>query len=103
MGNQAEDENTALNDLMSSFSHFTYVASKKKLLVVDLQGVGHKLTDPTILSVDETEFGLGNVGNEGITNFFEKHKCNQLCSKLITADDKLKEKPQLLPSRRKKK
>eukprot|EP00117_Sycon_ciliatum_P020060 scpid33183/ scgid3183/ Alpha-protein kinase vwkA; von Willebrand factor A alpha-kinase len=80
-------DKTALNDLVQAFSHWTWVASKKRMLVVDLQGaiIGRKLylTDPVIHSKDLLRFGHGgNHGSSGMISFFKSHKCNDVCDVL---------------------
>eukprot|EP00668_Euglena_longa_P040625 GGOE01053494.1.p1 GENE.GGOE01053494.1~~GGOE01053494.1.p1 ORF type:complete len:423 (-),score=126.39 GGOE01053494.1:524-1621(-) len=65
-----------------AFSHFTYVISDKKYIVVDVQGVNDKYTDPQMHSFDGEGFGKGNCGREGIERFFATHKCNVLCKML---------------------
>eukprot|EP01012_Entosiphon_sulcatum_P063764 TRINITY_DN9177_c0_g1_i1.p1 TRINITY_DN9177_c0_g1~~TRINITY_DN9177_c0_g1_i1.p1 ORF type:complete len:743 (+),score=81.78 TRINITY_DN9177_c0_g1_i1:68-2296(+) len=62
-----------------AFSHFTYVASGGKHLVVDIQGVGDAYTDPQVHSSDGQGFGEGNWGQHGIDKFFASHLCNSLC------------------------
>ena len=62
-----------------AFSHFTYEASKEKLLVCDIQGVGDLYTDPQIHCYDEEAFGKGNMGKRGIDKFLSTHRCNPIC------------------------
>ena len=93
------DPSNPMNDIAQAFSHFTYAASKKKMLIIDIQGVGLKLTDPSILSTNQEEFGITNSGKLGINSFFDNHVCNHICSKLITSDDKLQDSPLLLGSK----
>lgn len=73
-----EDRNTP-----QAFSHFTYQATKGKMIVVDIQGVGDVYTDPQIHSnIPESEppiWGQGDMGDTGIYKFFESHRCNALC------------------------
>ena len=74
-----------------SFSHFTYNISKGKYMIVDIQGAAvsfddltdryYQLTDPCVHSESRT-FGEGDWGERGMTLFFEKHQCNQLCKHL---------------------
>ena len=45
-----------INQSISSFSHFTYMASEEYLVVTDLQGKGFMLTDPAIHSEDIKTF-----------------------------------------------
>jgi len=80
-----------------AFSHFTYEKSKRKLMVVDLQGVFtvnkadgtkvYELTDPVIhqrpLGKKSERrimnFGRTDRGILGMTAFFESHECNGFC------------------------
>ena len=68
---------------LQAFSHWTYVRTKGKMIVVDLQGVkesrGLLLTDPAIHSLDLLRFGKTNLGPRGMRLFFDTHKCNSLC------------------------
>eukprot|EP00811_Abedinium_folium_P010130 NODE_1936_length_2331_cov_18.829855.p1 GENE.NODE_1936_length_2331_cov_18.829855~~NODE_1936_length_2331_cov_18.829855.p1 ORF type:complete len:549 (-),score=130.96 NODE_1936_length_2331_cov_18.829855:202-1848(-) len=79
--------------IAQAFSHFSFHRSGGELLVVDLQGVcGERedngklyfvLTDPQIHSRGAFErFGPGDLGEQGIRAFFQKHKCGELCQKL---------------------
>jgi len=52
-----------------AFSHFTWEASKHKLLICDIQGVGDYYTDPQILSADGHGFGQGNCGMDSIVKY----------------------------------
>ena len=72
------------------------------MMVIDIQGVGNQLTDPSLLSINGQEFGLGNTAKDGMDNFFTTHKCNHICSKLITDKDQLQQQPQLLASQMKR-
>ena len=67
---------------MAAFSHFTYHISGGKMLVCDLQGIktenGYILTDPVICSV-ERNFGITDLGEDGIRSFFANHNCTELC------------------------
>ena len=63
---------------LTAFSHYSYFASKGRLLVCDLQGVRQEkrylLTDPAIHSVEQLgrgygELDLGSVGIEAFFNF----------------------------------
>lgn len=62
-----------------AFSHFTYEASDKQLIVVDIQGVSDIYTDPQIHTLDEHIFGKGNLGKKGIDVFLQTHQCNSIC------------------------
>lgn len=62
-----------------AFSHFTFEASNRKLIVVDVQGVDDFYTDPQVHSRDGNGFGMGNLGLRGIQRFMETHQCNPVC------------------------
>ena len=62
-----------------AFSHFTYEASCHSMLVVDIQGVGDKYTDPQIHTINGTDFGKGNLGKKGFAKFLSTHRCNSIC------------------------
>lgn len=82
-------------DFLHAFSHFTYVRSGGKFMVVDLQGAlqtgndGMKtylLTDPAIhfrvkreCQKKERQYGRTDLGRRGMRAFFETHKCNGIC------------------------
>jgi len=65
-----------------AFSHFTYLCSGRKLVVVDIQGVNDLYTDPQMHTVDKKGFGKGNMGKAGIEKFLNTHKCNAICQYL---------------------
>jgi hypothetical protein len=71
-------------DYMQALSHFSYHYTNRQYLLCDLQG-GHYddsyvLTDPVIMSSDNSKrFGSGDLGSEGIDNFFAHHECNDYC------------------------
>jgi len=67
-----------------AFSHFSYEASGKSLLICDIQGVADMYTDPQIHTVagdekSERPFGKGNLGQRGIDQFLKTHRCNPIC------------------------
>lgn len=63
-----------------AFAHFTYEASKHKLLVCDIQGVNDVYTDPQVhTSENQKAFGKGNLGQQGFDNFLRTHQCNPIC------------------------
>ena len=62
-----------------AFSHFTLVESGGSMLVCDLQGVNDFFTDPQIHTEDGKGLGMGNMAQEGIDKWVEKHKCNEIC------------------------
>lgn len=71
-------------DYMQALSHYSYYHSGGRHLLCDLQG-GHYedayvLTDPVVMSADNSKrFGSGDLGREGIDNFFAHHRCNRFC------------------------
>jgi hypothetical protein len=83
-----------------AFSHYSYVKSKHKLLVVDLQGVfkvesdgtqQYMLTDPVIhkrrgkqknkqrKQLESWTFGRTDRGEKGMNAFFDTHICSGVC------------------------
>uniref|UniRef100_A0A671KP72 Transient receptor potential cation channel subfamily M member 6-like n=1 Tax=Sinocyclocheilus anshuiensis TaxID=1608454 RepID=A0A671KP72_9TELE len=79
---------SGLEEAMLAFSHWTYEYTNRELLVLDLQGVGADLTDPSLIRVDdksssgEMAFGPANLGDDAIQSFVIKHTCNSCCKKL---------------------
>lgn len=74
--------------LPQALSHFSFIDSKKKLLLCDLQGftdakngvTNYYLTDPAFHSISIIpEFGATNISTEGIAHFFKTHICNEIC------------------------
>jgi hypothetical protein len=84
-----------------AFSHFTYEASGRSLVVCDIQGarlliflmparimviifigVGDLYTDPQIHTIDGRGMGLGNNGAKGIQRWVASHRCNSICRQL---------------------
>ena len=91
--------NVRQQDFPQAFSHFTYEKSKKRLLVVDLQGVlkehrdGTKeyiLTDPAIHKRKRSKNAISRLGylgrtdrgEKGMRAFFDSHVCTDACSLL---------------------
>ena len=72
---------------LNAFSHWTYWATKRYIMVVDLQGVKEErsgevqyfLTDPAIHCRSLRRFGKTNLGPEGMYKFFRTHYCNGIC------------------------
>lgn len=71
-------------DTLQAFSHFTWVHSRKKMVICDLQGVQKGteflLTDPafhhkTLIC----KYGGTNLAGPGIQKFFRTHTCNRIC------------------------
>ena len=67
------------NHTAEAFTHFTFLQSEHKLLVCDLQGVGGMYTDPQIHTLKGDDYGLGNLGKDGIRKWMAGHKCGPLC------------------------
>ncbi|XP_038623515.1 transient receptor potential cation channel subfamily M member 7 isoform X2 [Tachyglossus aculeatus] len=85
-GDEIVPTNT-LEEIMLAFSHWTYEYTRGELLVLDLQGVGENLTDPSVIKAGEKRssdmvFGPANLGEDAIRNFRAKHHCNSCCRKL---------------------
>ncbi|XP_018422030.1 PREDICTED: transient receptor potential cation channel subfamily M member 6 [Nanorana parkeri] len=82
---------TLLEEALLSFSHWTYEYTRGELLVLDLQGVGENLTDPSVIKPEDKQsrgmvFGPANLGEDALTNFVSKHRCNSCCRKLKLSD-----------------
>ncbi|XP_067295131.1 transient receptor potential cation channel subfamily M member 6 isoform X1 [Pseudorasbora parva] len=83
---------SGLEEAILAFSHWTYEYTNRELLVLDLQGVGVDLTDPSLIRVDdkcssgEMAFGPANLGDDAIQSFVLKHTCNSCCKKLGLSD-----------------
>ncbi|XP_036094313.1 transient receptor potential cation channel subfamily M member 6 isoform X3 [Rousettus aegyptiacus] len=82
---------STLEELMLAFSHWTYEYTRGELLVLDLQGVGENLTDPSVIKPEDKQsrgmvFGPANLGEDAIRNFIAKHRCNSCCRKLRLLD-----------------
>ncbi|XP_051484147.1 transient receptor potential cation channel subfamily M member 7 isoform X2 [Apus apus] len=80
-----------LEEVMLAFSHWSYEYTRGELLVLDLQGVGENLTDPSVIKAGEKRshdmvFGPANLGEDAIKNFRAKHHCNSCCRKLKLPD-----------------
>ncbi|XP_073706941.1 transient receptor potential cation channel subfamily M member 7 [Garra rufa] len=80
-----------LEETMLAFSHWTYEYTRGEMLVLDLQGVGEILTDPSVIKSGEKGsydmiFGPANLGDDAIRNFRSKHHCNSCCRKLKLPD-----------------
>ena len=93
LGNNA-DTSFSIDDIPQAYSHFTYLASQRKFLVCDLQGVLNtdveppvfELTDPAIHYSEMTsrkDFGRTDRGEHGIQDFLETHECSNLCHMLL--------------------
>jgi len=65
----------------AAFSHFTFEKSNGDQIVVDIQGVGRKWTDPQVHSRSK-RFGFADLGEEGMRKFFRSHVCGKVCKLL---------------------
>ncbi|KAK3086113.1 hypothetical protein FSP39_013720 [Pinctada imbricata] len=76
-----------VDDFVQSFQHFSYHMSEREFIFFGLEGVKfddfYKLTVPFIHSVKK-EFGPRDKGEDGITDFFINHRCNDICRKWTT-------------------
>jgi len=70
---------------IQAFCHWTFHQSGGKYLFCDAQGVRQKdtyvLTDPCILSLEGSTYGVTDMGKDYIWNWFRNHKCNKYCDK----------------------
>ncbi|KAL2127521.1 hypothetical protein VTI74DRAFT_10586 [Chaetomium olivicolor] len=68
--------------VMQALSHFSYHVSGGNYVLCDLQGGIYQnevvLSDPVILSRNR-EYGVTDLGSEGISSFFSQHSCNNFC------------------------
>ncbi|XP_067376278.1 transient receptor potential cation channel subfamily M member 6 isoform X3 [Channa argus] len=83
----------SLEEMLLAFSHWTYEYSGRELLVLDIQGVGEQLTDPTVIMADDQScsrgemlFGPDNLGDTAISAFLQKHSCGICCQRLGLKD-----------------
>ncbi|XP_051278694.1 transient receptor potential cation channel subfamily M member 6 isoform X2 [Dicentrarchus labrax] len=83
----------SLEEMLLAFSHWTYEYSRRELLVLDIQGVGEALTDPTVIMADDQSgsrgemlFGPDNLGDVAIKGFLQKHSCGACCRRLGLTD-----------------
>ncbi|XP_029960289.1 transient receptor potential cation channel subfamily M member 6 isoform X2 [Salarias fasciatus] len=83
----------SLEEMLLAFSHWTFEYSRRELLVLDIQGVGEELTDPTVIMADDQSggrsemlFGPDNLGDAAINGFLQKHSCGLCCHKLGLKD-----------------
>lgn len=68
--------------VMQALSHFSYHISGGNYVLCDLQGGIYQyevvLSDPVILSRTR-EYGVTDLGPDGISSFFSQHNCNNYC------------------------
>eukprot|EP00667_Euglena_gracilis_P010460 EG_transcript_10639 len=74
--------NTTYTELAAAFSHFSFQHSGHEHLVLDVQGVEGRYTDPAIVSRTASKYGYTDTGLQGMQGFFANHACNHLCHKL---------------------
>ena len=76
-----------LTEKAECLTHFSFERSNKEIIVVDIQGCGPLLFDPQIASREiianaEYLFCTGNLSDNAMKTFTEKHKCNWYCQLL---------------------
>lgn len=75
-------ENPDFDAYIPSFSHFTWIHSKGKRVVMDVQGIfvsgKYYLTDPACQSLEQ-KFGNSDLGAMGLIKFLLCHKHNNIC------------------------
>ncbi|KAB8229900.1 kinase-like domain-containing protein [Aspergillus alliaceus] len=69
-------------EVMQALSHFSYHITGGNYVLCDLQGGIYRhelvLSDPVILSRNR-EYGVTDLGPDGISSFFSQHDCNDFC------------------------
>lgn len=84
-------DGSELNMNAGTFVHYSYVASAKQLIIVDIQSVNYPLSDPemassTLMAMDDTIlFCSSNLSTTAIEQFLRKHTSNKYC-KLFNLD-----------------
>lgn len=76
------NEEETWGEVMQALSHFSYHVSGGQFVLCDLQGGIYRyevvISDPVILSRTR-QFGVTDLGSQGISNFFSQHVCNNFC------------------------
>lgn len=76
------DDHAAWSQVMQALSHFSYHVTGGNYVLCDLQGGVYQqeivLSDPVILSRNR-EYGVTDLGPDGISTFFYEHYCNDYC------------------------
>ncbi|KAE8343271.1 hypothetical protein BDV24DRAFT_173014 [Aspergillus arachidicola] len=76
------DDSRTWGEVMQALSHFSYHISGGNYVLCDLQGGIYQhelvLSDPVILSRTR-EYGVTDLGLDGISSFFSQHVCNDFC------------------------
>ncbi|XP_026996995.2 transient receptor potential cation channel subfamily M member 6 isoform X1 [Tachysurus fulvidraco] len=81
-----------LEEMVLAFSHWTYEYTERELLVLDLQGVGAELTEPSVIrAIDNSSsrdlmFGTTSLDEDAVRSFVHNHTCNSCCRKLGLTD-----------------
>ena len=80
------DEEEVVIDKAECLVHYSYDSSKKKLMLLDIQGSHYNLYDPEIATEElmcsessEIYFCCGNLSTMSINFFKETHICNKYC------------------------
>lgn len=81
------EENSVYLEKGQCLAHFSYEKASHKLMVLDIQGTGHKLYDHKIASSelcdnDEHLFCTENLCHMAIGTFISSHECNVYCKSL---------------------
>ncbi|KAI4859329.1 kinase-like protein [Hypoxylon rubiginosum] len=76
------DESKTWGEVMQALSHFSYHVTGGQFVLCDLQGGVYQqevvLSDPVILSRNR-DYGVTDLGPDGISSFFSQHSCNNFC------------------------
>ncbi|KAI2610566.1 kinase-like protein [Hypoxylon sp. NC1633] len=76
------DDSEAWGEAMQALSHFSYHISSSQFVLCGLQGGVYQheviLSDPVILSRNR-DYGVTDLGPDGISSFFSQHRCNNYC------------------------
>lgn len=75
-------EETIQCQLAAAYTHYTWIASGFRHIILDVQGVGNTYTDIAVVSRKMGQYGYTDTGPDNIQNFFIDHKCNDLCRAL---------------------
>ena len=82
---------TEISLFSAAFSHFSYVYSRGRLVITDVQGSADRFTDVCIHTIDGT-CGYGDFGLDGMRCCGHIHECNKYCEALGIQDDKMEVK-----------
>ena len=91
----ADDEIKQMPLKAECLVHYSYESSNRKLMLLDIQGMGYQLFDPEIATnkvQDEEDsivyFCCGNCSSVGIDAFLAAHKCNKYCKLMGLAENR---------------